>query len=156
MKIGKSKQMNGLRRGRFLSGSERALSDFLAGFEEATLRVDLDRIRRHWKLFLDRGRVVLLDRVMDRIEALSPDAYREERAIACVEQAYAAMLVAFDRIQDFTFVSAEGFTATLRLHAEIVLEERLELFGPWELGRPLQLPPFRLSAPRAAVPCALV
>lgn len=151
--MSKSKPGRGLRRGRFLRESDRTLNDFLAGFEEATLRVDLPRIRRHWRLFLDRGRVVLLDRVMDRIEALSPDAHLEERAIACVEQSYGAMLVAFERIETFSFLSAEGFLATLRLHAEIALEERLELFGPWELGRPLELPPFRLIDPRNASAC---
>jgi hypothetical protein len=133
-------------RGRFLGDSNRALSDFIAGFEEAILHIDLDRIRRHWQLFLDRGRVVLLDRVLDRIEKLSTDPHREERAIACVEQAYRAMICAFERIDDFSFLSPEGFVSSLRLHAELALSDQLELFGPWELGRSVKMPAFRVTS----------
>lgn len=130
---------------RLNAGSRQILRDFLAGFREAVLKTELDVVRSHWRVFLDHGRNVILRRVKLGLlrEAFEPGD--EELAISCVEHAYQAMADAFDRIASYEFMSAEGFLATLKLHAVLALIDRLDVYGPWDLGQPIASPPIRFA-----------
>lgn len=134
----------GATRAKLEAGSTRVLKDFMAGFQEATLRVELPLIRKHWKVFLQRGHDVIVARTRREAAEAEMDLAEEEVAIGCVEQARNALATAFGKTASYEFGAAEGFLATLRLHAVLALIDQLEPFGPWELGDEIELPPFRL------------
>jgi hypothetical protein len=142
---------------RLKAGSRLILRDYLAGFREAVLKAELEVIRANWRTFLDRGREVILARVLSGLESELYEPADEELAVSCVDHAHEAMVEAFGRIGSYEFVGAEGFIATLKLHSVLALINRMEIYGPWEIGEPIQSPPIRLlfAAPRTARPMSV-
>jgi hypothetical protein len=127
------------------AGSRLILRDYLAGFREAVLKAELEVVRANWRTFLDRGREVILARVLSGLQSEQYEPADEELAVSCVDHAHEAMIEAFERIGSYEFLGAEGFIATLKLHSVLALIDRMEVYGPWEIGNPINSPPIRLS-----------
>lgn len=111
------------------AGAAEALRDYLEAAEQMAAATTCERFLVLAPVVVRRGGPIVRERVLAGLRGLGVDAGTEELAEAAVGHARMAMLRAIRRLRRrFAFQTTAAMLVTLRLHAELALQERLAPF----------------------------